>query len=767
MFSATDISDFLACKHLTNLERAREAGEISRPFFADPGGDLIKALGLRHEQACLSRLIDSGIDVVEIPSDLSRSKAVARTKEEMQRGAAAIYQATFQEGQWIGRADFLVRVDKPSALGFWSYEVIETKLARSTKARALIQLCFYSDLLSRIQGLEPEWMHVVLGGRIPSEDFQVKRYLAYFRQVRRQYEKAIGSPATTYPEPVEHCRVCRWSPVCDERRRTDDHLSLVAGISSNQRKALVERGIGTMAGLADLALPPEPAVERIGQSALQKIHDQADIQVRGRRDNRHLYEFLEPVEAEKGLAALPLPSRGDIFLDFEGAPYAFEGGLEYLVGTIMLSDDHEPIPVYGAAWAFDPAGEKAAFENFIDTVMDRWDRYPDLHVYHYAPYEPTALKRLAGRHSTRVEQVDRMLRAGLFVDLFHVVRQGLRASVESYSIKKLEPLYGFRRETALTEATAALQAFEAALVLEGSQDEIRQLTPAIESYNRDDCISAFELRYWLESLRAELEARSGQPIPRLAPKTGAPTEDLAGQIERVAAIYASLTRDLPAETIAWTPDEQATWLLAQLLDWHRREEKSAWWEYFRLCELTDEELERDKNAMGGLVYVGEVDKVKKSIIHRYRFRRQDHSIDRAHTVHDPRTQNGVGEVAAIDERDCTIDIKRSANSTIPHPTALIPLDVISSGALRDSILRLGSWVAEHGIVAPGRFQAARDLLLARAPRLREVELKSVVGRHPNIVDAARELAVSIDSSILPVQGPPGSGKTYIGARMIV
>ena len=211
------------------------------------------------------------------------------------------------------------------------------------------------------------------------------------------------------------------------------------------------------------------------------------------------------------------------------------------------------------------------------------------------------------------------------------------------------------------------------------------------------------------------------------------------------------------------------WLLAQMLEYHRREDKSAWWEYFRLCELSDDELLEDKNGMGGLVYIGPVGQIKKSIIHRYRFPPQDHTIDRAHAVHDPKTKKGGGEVVAIDDRNGTIDIKRGASSTAPHPTALIPQDIVDSKPQRDSLFRLGSWVANNGIDGPGFFRAARDLLLRLPPRASLANVESLIDEHQQMTEAARQLVLSMSSqvSVLPVQGPPGSGKTYTGARMVV
>lgn len=377
-----------------------------------------------------------------------------------------------------------------SDLGNWSYEVIEAKLARSTKVRALIQLCHYSLLLSQIQGTDPDWMHVVLGGGTLPEKFLTCHYLAYFRKIKSEYEEGSARNISTYPEPNEHCRVCDWHGRCDRQWRDDDSLTLVANISRNQRKALGEREISTLTALAELTLPVTPKIERIGRQALLNIHEQARAQLEGRNSKQPIYEILEPIEPERGLAKLPLPSAADIFLDFESAPFAFGDGLEYLFGGITVSGEPLPEPIYEATWALDRVEEKKAFEKFMTWVMERWAATPEMHIYHYAPYEQTAIKRLAGRHSCFVDEVDRLLRGGVFVDLFQVVRQGLRASVESYSIKKLEPFYGFTRDRALPEATRALESLETFFSLGETKVDLGVIRDTVEEYNRDDCVSA-------------------------------------------------------------------------------------------------------------------------------------------------------------------------------------------------------------------------------------------------------------------------------------
>ena len=332
MFSATDVANFLACQHTATLDRAESRKEIKKPFFDDPAIELLQKLGLEHEKQYLRHLIDGkALAVTQIDVGASWHEAASETIRAMRSGAPAIYQATFLDGPWRGRADFLIRVDRPSALGLWSYEVVDTKLARSTKSGAVIQLCFYSDLLSRIQELEPERMYVVLGGGVKAEEFVVQRYIAYYRRIKREYETAWKAERDTYPEPTEHCEVCSWYPLCDKRRRDDDHLSLVAGISRNQRKALGERSVSTVAGLAALALPVRPKIDRIGEAALFRIREQARLQMMGREQGKPCYEMIEPMETDKGLATLPSPSPGDVFLDLESNPYVLDQGLEYLI----------------------------------------------------------------------------------------------------------------------------------------------------------------------------------------------------------------------------------------------------------------------------------------------------------------------------------------------------------------------------------------------------------------------------------------------------
>jgi uncharacterized protein len=239
-------------------------------------------------------------------------------------------------------------------------------------------------------------------------------------------------------------------------------------------------------------------------------------------------------------------------------------------------------------------------------------------------------------------------------------------------------------------------------------------------------------------------------------------------LQEIKALAARLLAALPEDEVQWTDEHRAYWLLAQMLEWHRREEKSSWWEYFRLCELSDEELQEDRSALGGLAHVAEVDHIKRSTVHRYRFPPQDHAIDRAHEVHDPRTGHSAGTVVAFDDHNRTIDLKRGTASQVPHPTALVPYDIVDSTVLSDSLFRIAASVAEHGIAGKGQFQAARQLLLRQPPAVLDGNMDVLIGEDGRLTEAAKALVSSLarQPSVLPIQGPPGSGKTFTGARMI-
>src|SRR5437867_10920573 len=250
--SASDLAKHLACRHLTSLDLRAARGEIDRPYRHDPALEVLQERGFRHEAAYLAYLKDRGHTVVLDENGLDEDARIQRTVNAMKSGIEVIAQADLKDGNWRGRADILLKVDRPSNLGNWSYEVIDTKLARETRGGTILQLCLYSELVAQIQGLMPDRMHVVSPGQgFHPETFRVHDFLPYYRFVKSRLEKAVAENEilTTYPDPVELCDICQWWPQCNDRRRADDHLSFVAGILKLQLGQSSNRGIATLGGL--------------------------------------------------------------------------------------------------------------------------------------------------------------------------------------------------------------------------------------------------------------------------------------------------------------------------------------------------------------------------------------------------------------------------------------------------------------------------------------------------------------------------------------
>jgi uncharacterized protein len=817
VYSATDLVGFLACEHLTDLEITAIEGYVTRPERTDPELDVVRKRGFEHERRYLTGLEAQGRRVTTVVPDtsdetpdgsrLSRGERLARqveaTTEAIRRGDDVIYQAAFFDGTWLGYADFLLRVPVPSGLGDFSYEITDTKLAHEVRASALLQLCVYAELLERIQGIQPAYVEVALGGsEARIERHRVADYSAFYRSLKRRFEARVAAgigdypPPDSYPDPVDHCEVCRWWSICNARRRADDDLSFVAGLTSNQRRRLPAVGVRTLHGLS------EWRVERLKGSSLEaltRVREQARIQVEGDRVGRMLSELLDPerdddgaVMPDRGLAVLPPPSTGDLFLDFEGDPFALDDGLEYLVGLLepgpaLIAPQPtlgllplEPVePRYEARWAFDRAGEKRAFEWLIDTIVARRRRDPYLHVYHYGSYERGRVARLSTRHATREEEVDSILRDGVFVDLYRAVRQGIRASVESYSIKDLEPLYAFVREAELRKAGKSIVEFER--YLEEGRREPAILT-TIEAYNRDDVLSTWRLRDWLEGERAVASDRFGR-IPRpgtVIPEVVQPSPERL----RVQAVADRLTLMLPDEAVR-TPEEAARGLLANLLDWHWREEKTVYWRFYALMEMDRDELADQSEPITGLTYESTeiLGGRYKSDIDTYRFEPQDNDVDAGAELYDPDGSDEdpwkrkLGTVDSVDQVAGIVRIKRSKMAPIAYPAAIVPFRRFDTTTHRERLLDVGDSVAESGMLGDGPYRAARDLLLHAAPRVGQVGAGALpAGADPGeplVPDGADgqatavALATRLDATTLAIQGPPGAGKTTTGADMIL
>jgi predicted RecB family nuclease len=752
---------------LTALDLQVARGQLTAPDWAAPDLKVIQELGLRHETAYLAYLSEQGLMVENLGTinHKEEERLLTETLALMERGAEVIAQGALSDGEWFGRPDVLRRAETPSNRWKWSYEVADTKLARETKATTILQLSLYSDLLAKVQGTVPEFLWVVPPGEgFVGEKYRVSEYAAYYRHVQKRLLKAVSEDAVrkTYPEPVEHCNVCRWFKECDQRRRADDHLSLVAGIRRQQRDQFEVWNAETMAKLAALPIPLKERPKHGSKAGYERVREQARVQVEGRTEKKLKHEPLLPPVEGMGFCRLPEPSADDMFVDLEGDPFVGENGLQYLFGFAVIDAQGEL--KYEKRWALNREEEKKGFEWLVDEIMRRREANPKMHVYHFGAYEPGALKRLMGMYATREDEIDRMLRAGLMVDLHQAYKQGVRASVEEYSLKKVEPFYGFERKTPLEASRVAMRYVEHRLELgrmgEELPDEIRE---TMEGYNAEDCVSTAKLRDWLEQERQKLVA-SGIEVPRLPEKSGDPSEKLKDKLDRVAAMTEALSAGIPADPAARTEEQAARWLLAQLLSWHRREDKRAWQDGYRYAEMNDEELLDERVGLTRMRFLERVESGRQVPTDRYSFEPQRSNIRAGKELYFG--DEKFGEVVTIDQAKGVVDIKKTKKTAEVHPPTVYTWSApFPSDSQAGALYRMGAWAAENGVDAAGRYRAGRDLLLRRPPRLIKGEkLRQLASE--TAVNTASRVVLALEDSVFAIQGPPGSGKTYAGARMI-
>jgi predicted RecB family nuclease len=769
VYTATDLCDYLACGHLVALKR-RVAGGESIPSDRSALSEVLANLGAGHEQSHLEALRARGLSVKAFEDERDRyasSAAELRALEAdtvaaMAEGYDVIYQPTFFDGRWMGRADFLLRVAGASARWPWSYEAADAKLARRVRSEAILQLCEYSSHLERLQGTAPVMMQVILGDGV-EHPYRVDEFSAYHASVKNDFETAmLAAQNVTYPDPVAHCGTCGFAARCAAQRKQDDHLSQVARMRSGQVLALKEMGIATMTALAEVPDGAEgPA--RMNPATFRELRAQAALQHQGPRpDGAPRHQLLDAWEVGHGLCALPVPSPGDIFFDMEGDGLARDVPLEYLFGAVDIHG------AYRAWWGHDDAGERAAFEGFVDFAIDTLNRHPGMHIYHYAAYEKTALRRLMSRHGTREEEVDRLLRNEVLVDLYRVVRQGLRLSTDSYSLKKVERLYMPAREESIADAAGSMVMYEKWLISRenrGAGDSA--LLDEIQVYNERDCLSTLQLRDWLEARRVEEERLRGAPIERPPLMDRAASDAVHERLLATQEVAAALIDGVPTNPDQQSAMEQARWLLAPLLSYHRRENKVNWWRFYDQLAMSPEELERDTYALGPLEMIGAHEDGRR-VIERYRFEPQEHRISQGDKPVDPQsatpTTSPIGEVTELDSAHGLITLSRTPGQIGRGAVRfLIPAAPPGTAVQEEALLDLGRWVAAHGPDAQGPNRAGRDLLMRLPPRLKDGADTALRSPGETSAEAAIRLIQDLRAGCLPVQGPPGAGKTHMAA----
>jgi predicted RecB family nuclease len=772
IYSASDLAAAARCEYA--LLRSFDAKLGWGPPVAVEDELLARTaeLGGEHERRHLDELRELSKDNVAIIGRpdytvAGLTAAADATSRAVERRAPLIYQAAMFDGRFVGFADFLVFDDGPDG---HHYRLRDTKLARSVKVEALLQLAAYADTLARAGVPVAPEVELVLGDGVMAS-YRVDELLPVYGPRRAALQELLDDHLAAGRAVVwedQEIRACFRCPECTLQVREHNDLLLVAGMRASQRARLIDAGITTISGLADHV----GAVPELSERTVASLSAQARLQIAPRVDGKPPYEIADA----QPLMVLPEPDKGDLFFDFEGDPLwtsdGREWGLEYLFGVLDTADEFRPL------WAHDRVQERQALRDFLKMVRARRKRYPHMHVYHYAAYEKTALLRLAGRYGVGEDEVDDLLRNGVLVDLYPLVRKSIRVGTENYSLKSLEPLYmgGQLRTGDVTTATDSITQYAKYCELRaaGRDDDAAIVLKDIEDYNRYDCTSTRKLRDWLIC----------RAIDSAVPPVGAqPVTDNAtvSDDDQLARRLAKFVGDDPA---ARKPEQTAVAMIAAARGYHRREDKPYWWGHFdRLNNPVDEwadntdvfiaeraivdtdwhtppkarKPQRRVRLYGG-VAAGEVGGTMYAL----------YQPPSPAGLTDDTERRAAGTATVVDCDDPAsptevVIVEREPKTGGPFdqlPFALTPGPPISTGPLRDSIEAAAADIAAGLPNLPP--SAVIDVLMRRPPRTRS-------GRplpRGTVVESITAALLDLDSSYLAVHGPPGTGKTFTAAAII-
>lgn len=848
VFSASDLVTASTCEYQLLRKLDEKLGRSPKPAFeVDEMLERTAALGDVHEHRVLDRFVAefgtwdplTGKGVFDVVPAEAMDRATLRAKhaesiEALRSGADVVFQAAFFDGQFHGRSDFLVK--QPNG----SYAVFDTKLARHAKVTALLQLAAYGDQLLKAGIAPAPDLTLVLGATIQRDvpgpnaagadgqagfdyvhsNHRLADVLPVFRE-RRERFLALTEAHRSRLEPIQWgapgITACGRCDYCKEQVRLHRDLLMVAGMRITRRKKLMEGGIFTIDALARMPDAADSATRRLQEQArLQTGTATPDGTVNYTDKSGEAKSISYSVLESNSLARLPRPDAGDIFFDFEGDPLwqdpvTGRWGLEYLFGVVENPTEPGGEPVFKPFWAHSRAEERQAFVDFLDYVEERRMKYPDMRIYHYAAYEKTALRNLSVIHTVGEAAVDNLLREGVLVDLYDTVRHSIRISEDSYSIKKLEPLYmgEHLRSGDVTDAGASVVAYANYCTARDAnrEDEAATILAGISDYNEYDCLSTLELRNWLLGLAAERSVEPGL-VSASGPELHTETEPAKYEAAPEETALLDYLAELPDDSLP-SDDKRAVAMVAAAVGFHRREDKQFWWshfdrldrpvsewedtrdcfivehgevlqdwakptprsnparkvllfghaadgsgfapgkKYFRMYEppLPDAFLGKNESALGRSGMSG------TDVIEAGDLDVLDEGITRAEP-------DDVSDVVTISER-----LPKGAAEYSQLPMALTPDAPVNTDGQRKALSELA--VKVRSSLPRWPKDPALDLLRRVPPRLATLAALPAVGPGDDgYVDAITAAVMDLDQSYLAVQGPPGTGKTHVGSHVV-
>lgn len=770
IFSPSDLTQYLDSPFAAWMNRFKLEHPDQAPD-KDEDDALTKSMqqrGYAHETNLIKWFEEQGKSVVTLEFE-SQDIWHEETIKAMQKGPDVIFQALLKKDNFAGFADFLIKVPGKSDLGDYHYEVWDTKLSSMSKPTHVIQLCCYAEMIAEDQGCLPKIVTIALGNG-DFDELLLVDYYAYYQNLKERFllEQSNFDPEQQ-PNPSESKSWGHWSKYAEQLLSEQDHLFQVATITKGQIKKLNAAGISTMTALAE---SHSDKVSGINPFVFSKLKNQARIQLLSRGLEVPKFEVIKPSPEDKqGLALLPPASPLDVFFDIEGYPLD-EGGLEYLWGNTYFDENGDR--QFIDFWAHNPEQEKQCFIDFITWVYGRWQQDPTMHIYHYANYEIAACRKLMGRYGVCEYEVDQLLRNEVFVDLYKVVKSGFYIGEPRYSIKNVEHLYRGKRETEVGNGGDSVVVYEQWRELnqqgiEGDTWQTSKILNDIRDYNIDDCDSTQELVDWL---RVQQEKHQIKFIG----KTEVEEPEIKEEVSERTKLRDRLLKQAEQEKETDPEKAKLTENLAWMLEFHRREAKPVFWKLFDRLGQEPEELLDDLDCLALCVRT-EREPFKpttrsRNMAYEYRFdtSQEFKATQRNFYVLGEETPDGKSKTVTFVPNESDLSnglIVVSSGSEPPSLINLVPDEYVNPDPIPDA---LTEFIRQY---EKGKFDitpnAVIDFLMRAKPRIKghnsnepimsaktsEQKLKQII-----------QVVLNLQNSYLPIQGPPGAGKSFTGKHVI-
>lgn len=757
LLTASKFKNWLACKYTVINEFNRENLKIKEFSKTE---DIRKKRGDEFEDKIYKKLIKKYKNYIKIENN---SNKYNKTKEAINKGYDLIHKASFEYQGWQGEIDFLIKVkDAKTKNGKWKYEVFDTKLSSVVKTEHIIQICIYSEWLALQQDKEfPEFMYLILGNG-KEEKYKTKDYRLYVQKHKESFVNFLKDEKLQkeiYPEKCSFCELCNWINICEKKWLDDDHLNQIAYIRRDQIKKINNHGIKTLKKFSELK--SNEKIKNLPSNIFEKHLSQAKLVIKSKETGQPQINIF-PQKEGRGFNKLPKKSatENDLFFDIEGLdkilnPEEVEGnksGLEYLFGIYNYGNKPNPFKYF---WAHNSEEEKDSFYKLLDFFDTHLKKFPDTHIYHFNHYEQTALTKLSQKYG-KTDRVNSLLREGKLIDLHKVVTQGMQVSETEYSLKNLEKFYQFKRSGDIQKANESTDNY-----LEWLETKDEELLDKIKIYNEEDCRSTFHLREWLvREIRPQIKNVSWRIYEE-------PKERIKNWEDANKPLVELINKNLQNSKIKD--------ITSDILGFHKREDDIYWQDFFRRAtNKVDEDLIEDAKCIGNMQQIkSELNENYKkgqglSYIHTYKFDNQDYKIKVNNNVlnalEDNFEENKIGKVTHIDDESEQNIIKiQSKSKELPQTLSIIVNSYVNSANIIGAIKRFAISAVDNN----KKYKATHEILNKNFPKIKNIKQGENLIKDENFLEESLKAVENLNESYLYFQGPPGVGKTYTAAYIII